>query len=297
MSRSSLRPRIPRFARTPSGAIGLALLLALIAMAVFGPLLAPYSPDAPIGPPGHPPASGMLLGTDFLGRDVLSRLLNGGRTVLSLAIAATALCYLVGLPIGLIAGYRRGTTDAILMRSVDVLLAVPAMLLLLVIIAGLGTSIPVLLFGVVLVQIPWMTRVMRTATLETSNRAYVEAAVARGEGTFKILARDVVPNISEIILADLGIRFGANIILIASLNFLGLGLQPPTSDWGLMISENRDYMSLNIWSVLAPAAVLALLTISVNVIGDAVSYSMGRSVKSNGTRRRGLIRRGSVPSR
>jgi ABC-type dipeptide/oligopeptide/nickel transport system permease subunit len=134
---------------------------------------------------------------------------------------------------------------------------------------------------------------MRTATLEVSARGYVEAAVARGERMPAILARDVIPNITEVILADFGVRFGYSVILIASMNYLGLGLQPPASDWGLMIAENREIMATNAWSVLAAAILLALLTIGVNLVADAYVRSLGQSTAIR-PRRLLLLRRGGV---
>jgi ABC-type dipeptide/oligopeptide/nickel transport system permease subunit len=147
--------------------------------------------------------------------------------------------------------------------------------------------VTVLVFGVVLVLFPGLTRIVRTATLEVATRSYVEAAVARGEPTIRTLRRDVLPNISPILFADIGIRFGWAVIIIASMNFLGLGLKPPAADWGIMISENRQMLAINPWSVLAPAVALAMLTISVSLVADAYSRSTGRSAATtaHGARR------------
>ena len=279
--------RIPEFARTTSGAVGLVLGVLILAVALFGPLLAPHGIATPIGPPGQPPSAAAPLGTDFLGRDVLSRLLHGGISVVWIGTVATTLAYLAGLAVGLVAGYSRGLIDPVLMRGVDVLLAFPALLVLLLLVSGLGPHIAVLILGVVLVQLPGIARLIRTATLEASTRGYVEAAVARGERTVSVLGRDIVPNIAPVILADFGIRFGYSIILVASMNYLGLGLAPPAADWGLMISENRAFIGLNIWSVLAPAIMLALLTISVNLVADAYVRTSGHSSVARG---RGLRR-------
>jgi peptide/nickel transport system permease protein len=270
--------RVPRFARIPAGMVGLALLLFVLAMAFLGPLVSPHSITATVGLPGQGPSSAAPLGTDFLGRDVLSRVLHGGRSVVLLGCAATTMAYAVGVAVGLVAGYSRSVLDPILMRGVDVLLALPALLVLLLLATGLGPHIWVLLVGVALVQLPGIARVMRTATLEASTRGYVEAAVARGEPTRSVLTQEILPNISPILLADFGIRFGVSIVFIASMNFLSLGLTPPTADWGLMISENRDYIALNVWAVLAPAIMLALLTISVNLVADAYVRTSGRSL-------------------
>jgi peptide/nickel transport system permease protein len=266
-----------RFLRIRSGAIGLAVVVLVVAVALLGRYIAPHDPSAPVGAPLAGPSSTAHLGTDFLGRDVLSRLLYGGRSVIGLAAAATALAYVVGLAIGLIAGYTRSKLDPLLMRTVDVMLAFPPLLFLLVLITGAGTGVGVLVIGVAAIQAPGISRIVRTATLEVSVRGYVEAAVARGERAGAVVVREVLPNILAPVLVDAGLRFTYSILIIASVNYLGLGLQPPSSDWALMISENREYISLNVWAVLAPAAMIALLTIGVNLMGDAIARSLGRS--------------------
>jgi peptide/nickel transport system permease protein len=276
-------PRL-RFLRTPSGAVGCGILVFVLLVAFLGPYLAPHSPTAPIGPSLSGPSSKALLGTDFLGRDVLSRLLYGGRSVIGLALGATVLAYLIGLTIGLVAGYSRSLVDPLLMRSVDVMLAFPPLLFLLVLIAGAGSSVGVLILGVAIIQAPAISRIVRTATLEVSLRGYVEAAVARGERPVPVVMREVLPNILAPVLVDAGLRFTFSILIVASVNFLGLGLQPPSSNWALMIGENRQYISLNWLSVVAPAAMIALLTIGVNLTGDAVARSLGRSYIPRPTR-------------
>lgn len=263
----------PRFLRTSEGLVGALLLMVVLLLAFVGPFVAPHSVDRPIGIPATGPGAGAMLGTDALGRDVLSRLLDGGASVILLGAVATVLSYVAGMTVGMTAGYRRAWIDPVLMRTVDVLLAFPALLLLLLLITGLGNSIPVLLLGVVMIQLPGIARVVRTATLEVSVSTYVEAAVARGERAPAILRREVLPNIGPVLLADVGIRFGYSILLIASVNYLGFGLQPPAADWGLTISQNQSIVSLNPWAVLAPAIPLAALTVAVNLLADAYGSS------------------------
>lgn len=269
---------LPRFTQTLSGKIGLGMLAFVLAVALFGPVVAPHGIASPIGSPGTPPYGSAPLGTDYLGRDVLSRVLHGGLSVIWIGTAATLLSYALGITVGLVAGYQRSLIDPMLMRGADVLLAFPALLILLLLVAGLGSHIWVLIVGVALVQLTPIARIIRTATLEVSTHSYVEAAQARGERTAAILRREILPNVAPVVLADFGIRFGFSIILIASVNYLGLGLSPPAADWGLMIAENQQYISLNVWSVLAPAIMLAMLTISVNLIADAYVQTLGRSV-------------------
>jgi peptide/nickel transport system permease protein len=266
-----------KFLRLASGKIGAALLLFALFVAFVGPLLAPHPPDATIGLPLAGPSGTDLLGTDELGRDVLSRVLHGGASVVLLALAATLIAYAIGLLIGLVAGYRRGLIDPVLMRGVDVMLSLPPLLFLLVLVTATGTSVATLIIGVAIVQAPGIARLVRTVTLEASVRGYVEAAVARGESTAAILRREILPNIVPAIIADAGLRFTFSVLLIAAANFLTIGLQPPSSDWGLMISLNRQYISINPWSVAAPAVMIICLTVGINLIGDAIGRSMGRS--------------------
>jgi peptide/nickel transport system permease protein len=267
-----------RFARTGSGRVGLIATLLLLALILIGPLVAPHDPAAIVGIPLQRPGSGFLLGTDGLGRDVLSRVLWGGRSIIALSVLATGLAYLVGLAIGLVAGYTRSLLDPVLMRAMDVLLAVPPLLFLLVLATGAGHSVVVLVLGVATVHVPSIARIVRAATQSVVVRGYVEAAVARGERTHSILSREILPNVLGTVLADVGIRLTGSILILASVNFLGLGLQPPRADWALMISENRGGITLQPWAVAAPALLIAFLTVAVNLVADAIARSLGTSL-------------------
>jgi len=267
----------PRVLNGRAGRAGGAMVIVTVACAIFGPFLAPHSPIAPVGAPFARPSAHALLGTDYLGRDVLSRLLWGGRSVLALGGFATILAYAAGLTIGLTAGYSRSIVDPILMRCVDVLLSFPALIFMLVLITAFGTGRATLVWGVAIVQIPSIARIMRTATLEQSVRGFVEAAVARGENALAIIFREVLPNIGGPIAADAGLRLTYSVLIIASVNFLGLGLQPPAADWGLMVAENRAGIGLNPFAVLCPGLIIAVLTISLSLIGDDFARSLGRS--------------------
>jgi peptide/nickel transport system permease protein len=268
-----------RVGRSWSGRIGLALGAVVILIALAGPLFAPYSPSELLGAPYQHPSSHLLLGTDFLARDVFSRVLWGGRTVIALAGAATMLAYLVGVPIGLLAGVSRSFVDPLLMRIMDVFLAFPPIILLLVLATGVGPSPWVLVVGVAITHVPGISRIVRTATLEVSVRGYVEAAVARGERLTFILRREILPNIATPILADAGIRLTGSILLVASVNFLGLGLQPPAADWALMISENRGGLTIQAWPSVVPILLIAALTIAVNLVADAYARGLGQSTE------------------
>jgi peptide/nickel transport system permease protein len=266
------------FANTGRGRVGLVILAIVLFIALFGPFFAPYDPAAIVGAPGQPPSNSSLLGTDYLGHDVLSRVLWGGRSVLWLSLSTTAIAYAVGCVVGLVAGYSRNLLDPLLMRTVDVILVFPPLLFFLIAATSFGTSETVLILGVALVLMPGVARIVYSATRETAVRGYVEAAVARGERTSAILRREIVPNIMAPLIANAGLTLTFAILLVAAVNFLNLGLQPPAANWALMISENRPVLSLNIWSTVAPAALIAALTIGVNLTGDAISHTLGRSV-------------------
>lgn len=269
---------LPALTKTRRGAIGLVLLGVVVAVALLGPLLAPHSVDEPVGPPGSGPIPGAPLGTDFLGRDVLSRVLYGGLSVLTVSVASVLLTYSLALTFGMVAGLtRRRWVDSVLMAAVEILIVLPPLLLLLVLISGVGTSATVMVVGVALVLFPGAARIIRAATLEVSTTGYIESATARGERLPAIMRREVLPNIMPVVLADGGVRFLGAIFLVASLNFLGVGSQPPSANWGLMISENRQVMQTNPMALLAPASMLALLTISVNLVADAYAHTLGRS--------------------
>ena len=260
------RRRLPR---TVSGRIGLGILVVVLAVALFGPLCAPYSPDATLGLPFSPPSPGHPLGLDFLGRDVLSRVLSGGLSVILYSGAATVAAYLAGLAVGLLAGYNRSWLGSLMMRVTDVLLAFPALVFLLLLATAFGRGITGVVVATALIQLPPIVRIVRSATLEQAVRGYVEAAVARGEGTFSVLRREILPNIARPVAADAGLRFSWSVLLIAGVNFLGLGLEPPAADWGLMVSENRGGIAVNPSSMLVAAALLGALTLAINLLGDA----------------------------
>jgi peptide/nickel transport system permease protein len=273
------RLRVPLFLRHWQGRVGLVLFVFTMTVIVFGPVLSPYPPTKIVGPPFATPGGAFPLGTDVLGRDVLSRLLCGGQSVLLLGGLATALAYAAGGTIGLLAGFVRGRLDTLLMRLMDVILAVPPLLFLLVLATGAGSGPLVAVVGVALIQVPGIARIIRAATLEVAARGYIEAASARGERTSHILFREITPNISPTIVADGGTRLTVSILSIAALTFLGVGLQPPAANWALMMTENRPGLTYQPWAVIAPALMLAALTLSINLLADAYARSMGTSAQ------------------
>jgi ABC-type dipeptide/oligopeptide/nickel transport system permease subunit len=200
-----------------------------------------------------------------------------------MAAASTGLTYVIGCLVGMTAGLSRSLVDPILMRAVDMFLAFPPLLLLLVLITGAGTGAWILIVGIVTVLFPGVARLVRTATLEVATTGYVEAAVSRGEPVVALMRREILPNIAPALLADVGVRFSSSIILAASVNFLGLGSRPPAANWGLMVAENRPVLASNPWAVFVPAAFLGLLTVAVNLVADA--YVGGRRPSKSKARR------------
>jgi peptide/nickel transport system permease protein len=273
---------LPAFLRTASGRVGLAMVGFVILVVLIGPYVVPHAVDQPVGTglPGQAPNGVALLGSDSVGRDVLSRTLGGGRTILVLSLISTLVTYLLATTIGLVAGYSRSLVDPVLMRAVDIFISLPPLLLLLVLIAGAGASDQIVVISTALVLFPGAARIIRAATLEVSVAGYIEAAVARGETTRSILTRELFPNIVHVILADAGIRFSASIVLIASLDFLGVGL-PQGDDWAVMITQNREVIATNPWGVVAPALMLGILTVGINLTADAYARTLGRSVPSH----------------
>jgi peptide/nickel transport system permease protein len=251
--------------------IGVTLVLLLVGTAVIGPLFAPHAPAAFAGAPYAHPSSGALLGTDNLGRDVLSRFLWGGRSILGLSAAATAIGLLLGVSIGLLAAYSRGLLDDTLMRGMDVILAFPSIVLALVAVATVGPKLWLLVLVVGLTTMPRVARVTRGASLEIVERDYVHAAQAMGEPRSRILVGEILPNITSTLLVEASLRLTYSIGLIAGLSFLGFGLQPPNADWGLMINENRQGLTVQPWGVVMPVIAIALLTIGTSLIGDGVA--------------------------
>jgi peptide/nickel transport system permease protein len=261
-----------------SGRWGLAIVLGILALAVLGPLVSPYSPLATLGLPLQAPSADHLLGTDGLGRDVLARFLHGGGVLVAVAFLATLLAYVVGIPLGMMIGYRRGVFDIGVVALADLILAFPAIVFILVLVAAAGPHLATVILGIAIINLPRVVRICRTVTIDLVTREFVEAAVARGESLVSIIRDDILPNIWTPVLADFGIRLTGSIILFSSLSYLGFGQQPPAADWGLMISENRAGLFVQPWVVVVPALTIAILCIGVNLVADGVARSAGRSL-------------------
>lgn len=266
-----------RFGRTR---IGLALVTTLVAIAIVGPFFAPYSPTEFVGAPNTGPSAEATFGTDRLGQDVLSRFLWGGRQILVLAAAATVLGMVLGVIVGLLAAYARNVLDDLLMRTMDVILAFPQIMLALVAITALGPEPWIIVLAVGLTTMPRVARVTRGAAQPIVERDFVAAAEALGLPRMRVLVSEILPNIVSPLLVEANLRLTYSIGLIAALAFLGFTANPNGADWGLMIQENQIALVVQPWGVVLPVVAVALLTIGTGLVGDGIAQAaigIGRS--------------------
>lgn len=266
----SLRP-VNRFLRHPSAATGLAIVACVVAVVAAAPRLAPLDPlRVQVGPPLRPPDRRHPLGTDNLGRDMLARVLYGGRISLGYSSAATALAAVCGTSIGLLAGYARGRLDRVVMRMIDLLLAFPRMLLALLLVAVLGVGLTNVTIAVTLSAIPLFARVVRGSVLLISAQDFVEAARAIGASDLRIIRRHIAANVSAQVIVLATLNLAASIFALSSLSFLGLGVQPPWPEWGALASRGRELMRDAWWVALFPGLAIALTVLGVNLLGDGL---------------------------
>lgn len=267
----SVRKRRPRLLPL----VALTIVLLWLVAAILGPALAPYDPadiqDADL-------FAGMsrafLLGTDYLGRDMLSRILAGARYTVGIGLAATGLAVTSGLLLGLAASAIGGWFDAALSRFLDALISIPSKMFGLVVVAAFGSSLPVLILTLGVIYIPGCYRMVRSVAVNVAALDFVVVARARGESTFYIMLREILPNMVTPVLADFGLRFIYVVLLLSSLSFLGLGVQPPQADWGSLVRENISGLAEGAPALIMPALAIATLTVSVNLAIDA--YFGGR---------------------
>lgn len=261
-----------KFLKHYTGLAGLFLLLLIVIGSVFAPLLAPYDPvtvdlGAQFQPPGSP---GHVLGTDSFGRDILSRLLWGGRISLSLALAATVLSMGIGVPVGLFVGYHEGRIDTLVSRFVDILLAFPYLLLAIVIVGALGPGLTNAMLAVAVGGMPFYVRFVRGLVLSVKTQQHVEAARALGKTDIGVMLRHVLPLLYPYMIVFFALNAGYIILQASSLGFLGLGAQPPSPEWGAMLAENRQYVTLAPHTVVVPGAAILVVVLSLNLVGDAL---------------------------
>jgi peptide/nickel transport system permease protein len=266
-ARSVLR----RAARTPRGMVGLTLVGLVVLVAVIGPFVAPHSSDTFVTVAFAKSTGAYPLGSDTLGRDVVSRVLNGGWVLLIMATGATIFGVGVGATAGVAAAYIRGVSDGLIMRTVDVILAFPSLVFALLLVSIVGPKLWLITLAVGFTHAPAVARVMRSATLDLSERDYVKAVELQGMRPAKVMRTELLPNLISPLMVELGLRLTYSIVLISGLSFLGFGQAPPAPNWGYMIQENRLGLALNPWAVAAPAVLIAILTIGTNTFTDAVA--------------------------
>ena len=264
-------------AGTSGGKVGLLLLLPIAGVVLFGPNLAPHGITEVVGRPFSAVSADHLLGTDYLGRDVLSRFLNGGRTLILASLVAPLITVTIGGLVGILAGSRGGRLDTVVIWLVDVLLSIPALIFALLILAAFGANLWATFGALSVILLPGCIRITRAATLDAASSEYVEAALARGEGGFAIAVREILPNIRSVIAADFGLRVGYAALTYAGLSFLGFGEPPPLPDWGGMVSENRGGVMVQPLAVLVPSVAIAMFTVATMEIADSIARSLGRS--------------------
>ncbi len=260
-----------RAARTRRGAIGLTIAGAVVLLAIVGPFVAPHSPTLSVTETFAPPSSAYPLGADTLGRDVLSRVLAGGWLLLAMAAGATAIGVGAGVTVGIAAAYFGRFSDGLLMRIVDVLLAFPQLVFALLLVSVLGPHVWLILIAVGISHGPQVARVVRATALDVCERDFVRAVELLGTPARRVMAGEILPNVLSVVMVEVGLRFTYSILIIASLSFLGFGIQPPAANWGLMINENRIGLVANPWGVVAPLILIAILTIGVNTFTDAIA--------------------------
>jgi peptide/nickel transport system permease protein len=270
-------PTMARALRSGRTRVGVLLTGSIVLLALLGPLLAPHDPSALIGIPQQGPSSNDLLGTDYLGHDVLSRLLWGGRSVVWMSFLAATAGVLVGASVGMLAGFSRSRLDDSLMRVMDVILAFPQVVLVLLFVSMLGAHLALIVGIVALSWVPQVARVARGVTADVVHREYVQAAEAIGLSRRRILFREILPNVATPLMVEYGLRLTWSIAVIAAVSFLGFGIQQPNADWGLMINENRSIITLQPWTVIAPATCIALFAIGTNFIAEGISRAIGGS--------------------
>ncbi len=243
----------------------------LVLLAIIGPYVAPYGPSTPVGAPNSNPSGKAVLGTDYLGQDVLSRLLYGGRSILVMAVLATALGLIGGTVIGLVAAYSRNALDDVLMRGMDVIMAFPQIMLALVAVAIVGPHAWVIVVAIALTTAPRIARVARGAAQPIVERDFIAASEAMGVPRWRIISGELLPNTLGPLMVEASLRLTYSIGVIAALAFLGLSPDPNGANWGTMIQENQLVLAVQPWGAVAPIIAIALLTMGTGLIGDGIA--------------------------
>ena len=254
---------------TPVAWVSIFTIVFWVVVAVFAPVLAPFDKADMVSFESFKVVDeASFLGTDYLGRDVLSRIIYGARMTLGLALIATLISFTTGIVLGFVAAISPGWIDQVLSRTVDAIMAFPSIMLALIIIGGVGTSLPVVILTVALIDATRVFRLSRALALDASVMDYVSVARARGEGVNWIMLHEILPNTITPLAAEFGIRYTFAILFISSLSFLGLGVQPPGADWGVMVKENLQGLLYGAPAALIPAACIGTISVAVNLLVD-----------------------------
>ena len=269
--------------RRPMALLGLALVLGHLVVALAAPWIAPYAPTRLLDAPLEPPGASYWLGTDDLGRDALSRLLWGGRVAMLVAFAAGAAAVLGGTLLGLAAAYRRGAFDDVLLRLVEMKLAVPTILFVAIFVTGFGQSVPVLIAAIGLIQMMGVVRTTRAAGLVLMQQGYVRAAQLNGEAGPTIVLRELLPNVADLMAVEFALRASSALLLVSALSFLGLGISPPTPDWGLMVEDAMALLDSEPHLLLAPALAIASLVLGINLAAEGLAEALGLDAARGGS--------------
>ena len=251
-----------------SASFGMAVIVFYLLVAILAPTIAPFGEREVVGAQFMPASSEFLLGTDNLGRDMFSRLVFGVRNTVSIAFITTALAFAVGAVLGLLAATVSGWIDQLLSRVVDVLMAIPALIFQLLLLTIVGTSIINMILVIALIDSTRVFRLARAVAMNIVVMDYIEAAKLRGEGLWRLIIREIMPNAAAPLVAEFGLRFCFVFLSISALSFLGLGIQPPTADWGSMVRDNATLITFGEVTPLLPAGAIALLTVAVNFVVD-----------------------------
>jgi peptide/nickel transport system permease protein len=256
----------------PTARFGLAIIVLYGGVAILAPLIAPFGERQVVGPEFAPWSARHWLGTDNLGRDMLTRLIYGARNMLAIASATTLLAFVLGGASGLVAGTVGGLADRLLAWVVDILMAMPSLILSLLLLTIFGTSVPVMIVVIALLEATRVFRLARAVSLSLAVMDYVDAARLRGEGLAWLVFREILPNAAPPLIAEFGLRFCFVFLFIAALSFLGLGIKPPTAEWGSMVRDNASLITFGDITPLLPAGAIALLTVAVNFVVDWVLH-------------------------
>jgi peptide/nickel transport system permease protein len=251
--------------------IGVALVGLIVLISIIGPYIAPYGPSTPVGVPNANPGGKAVLGTDYLGQDVLSRALYGGRSILVMAVLATALGLIAGAAIGLVAAYSRNVLDDTLMRAMDVIMALPQIMLALVAVAIIGPRAWIIVVAIALTTVPRIARVARGAAQPVVERDFIACSEAMGVPRWRIVVAELLPNTLGPLMVEASLRVTYNIAVVAALAFLGLAPDPNGANWGTMIDENEIVLAVQPWGTVVPIIAIALLTMGTGLIGDGIA--------------------------